>query len=105
MRFYVEFGRNLRRQRQRPGAILSQDSLARRVGLSRTSVTNIEKGRQQLPLHMLYAFADALGVEPIALLPDKKQLSQQGKRVVINLNALPPDVADFVDRVASNESK
>ena len=54
---------------------------------------------------MLYAFADALGVEPITLLPDKKQLSQQGKRVVIDLNALPPDVADFVDRVASNESK
>jgi len=104
-RFYIEFGQNVRRQRQRVGVKLSQDALAKRVGLSRTSVTNIEKGRQQLPLHMLYSFADALGVEPVSLLPDKKKLTRDRKRVTVDLSKLPPDLADFVDRVASHENQ
>src|SRR5712692_8889437 len=104
-RFYLEFGLNVRRQRQRVGVKLSQDALAKRVGLSRTSVTNIEKGRQQLPLHMLYSFADALGVEPASLLPDKKKLIRDGKRVTVDLSKLPPDLADFVGRVASHENR
>jgi len=103
-RFYVEFGRNVRRLREREGLGLSQDALSKRVGLSRTSVTNIEKGRQQIPLHALYAFADALGVEPNALLPDKKSLSAERKQVTIDLDKLPSDVAAFVDRLASKES-
>lgn len=103
-RVYVEFGRNVRRLREREGFGLSQDALSKRVGLSRTSVTNIEKGRQQVSLHALYAFADALGVEPTALLPDKKSLSPERKQVTIDLDKLPSDVAAFVDRLASKES-
>jgi len=101
---YVEFGRNVRRLREREGFGLSQDALSKRVGLSRTSVTNIEKGRQQVPLHALYTFADALGVEPIVLLPDKKSLAPERKRVTIDLDKLPSDVAAFVDRLASKEA-
>jgi len=37
--------------------------------LSRTSVTNIERGRQPIQLHTLYKIADIFGVEPTALLP------------------------------------
>ena len=103
-RFYVEFGRNVRRLREREGLGFSQVALSKRVGLSRTSVTNIEKGRQQIPLHALYTFADALGVEPNALLPDKKSLSPERKQVTIDLDKLPSDVAAFVDRLASKES-
>lgn len=90
--------------RRRQIAGLSQEALAKRVGMSRTSVTNIEKGRQQIPLHMLYAFADALGVEPAALLPDKKKLSAESRRVMVDLKELPPEVAEFVGRIAENES-
>lgn len=104
-RFYVEFGRNIRRQRERTEVKLSQDALAKRVGLSRTSITNIEKGRQQVPLHMLYSFADALGVDPSLLLPDKKKLIRDGQRVTVDLSKLSPDLADFVDRVASHENQ
>lgn len=103
-RFYVEFGRKVRRQRGRDDLELSQEALAKRVGLSRTSITNIEKGRQQIPLHALYTFADALGVDPTALLPDKKSLTAERKRVTIDLNELPADLAEFVDRIASRES-
>lgn len=39
------------------------------LGLSRTSVTNIERGRQPVQLHTLYRIAATLGVEPTLLLP------------------------------------
>jgi transcriptional regulator with XRE-family HTH domain len=99
-RFYVGLGRNIRQCRTGKRKRLSQEELAKRVGLSRTSVTNIEKGRQQVPLHMLYLFAGALGVEPVVLLPSKRSLS----KVSLNLSGLDHDVAEFIDRVASKDS-
>jgi transcriptional regulator with XRE-family HTH domain len=66
--FYAEFGANLKRARER--AELTQKELADRVLLPRTSVTNIEHGRQRIALHQLVQFAEALGVEPLELLPE-----------------------------------
>jgi len=48
---------------------MSQQAFAKAVGLSRTSITNIERGRQPISLHTLYFMADILGVEPSDLLP------------------------------------
>jgi transcriptional regulator with XRE-family HTH domain len=48
---------------------MSQDAFAKAVGLSRTSITNIERGRQPVSLHTLYSMADILGVEAVDLLP------------------------------------
>lgn len=48
---------------------MTQEELGRRVGLSRVSIVNVEKGRQHLAVHQLYAFAKALNVKPEALLP------------------------------------
>jgi len=75
---YKEFGRRLREARE--AARLSQDAVAKRVGLSRTSITNIERGRQHVALHMLYRFASAVGAQPTELLPS--QLSPQSNDVV-----------------------
>ncbi|MBC2714090.1 MAG: helix-turn-helix domain-containing protein [Desulfobacteraceae bacterium] len=72
---YIEFGKKLEAARNK--AELTQEALAKRVGLSRTSITNIEKGRQRIPFHMLYLFADALGVLPKDLMPEKKIESEQ----------------------------
>lgn len=71
--FYKEFGKKLKDFRGK--AHLTQSELAERVGLSRTSVTNIEVGRQKIPLHLLYTLAASLGVEPAQLLPRKENLS------------------------------
>jgi transcriptional regulator with XRE-family HTH domain len=49
------------------------------VALSRTSVTNIEKGRQKMMLHTLWQFASALGVDPTVLLPDEQRDSHAGQ--------------------------
>lgn len=65
--FYAEVGRRLYRARRRAG--LTQEGLAELVGLSRTSITNIEKGRQKLLLHTLGDLAKVLNVEASALLP------------------------------------
>ena len=65
---YIEFGRRLRAARRR--VALSQEEVARRVGLSRTSITNIERGRQRIPLHTLFLLASAVDCEAADLLPD-----------------------------------
>jgi transcriptional regulator with XRE-family HTH domain len=80
---------------------MDQAGLARRIGLSRSSVTNIEQGRQNLSLHMFYAIADALNLHPRDLLPDKKLL--RPKKVLklsahLSLN-VANDVAGLYQRV------
>ena len=69
-----EFGYTLRLARERLG--LTQDSLATQVMLSRTSVTNIEKGRQKVLAHTICRLAGALNVLPAELLPDTPPLSE-----------------------------
>jgi DNA-binding XRE family transcriptional regulator len=64
---YWEVGVAVRKARVGKG--LNQEELAKLVGLTRTSIVNIEGGRQRLPLTTLYDIADALGVQAIALLP------------------------------------
>lgn len=48
---------------------MTQEELGRQVGLTRTSITNIERGRQRVQVHTLYAIAGALRVQPAELLP------------------------------------
>lgn len=48
---YVALGENIRSRRLL--AELTQAKLAQQVGLERTSITNIEKGTQKVPLHVL----------------------------------------------------
>ena len=53
---------------------MSQETLADSLGLTRTSVTNIEKGRQPIQLHSLYLIARALKVEVKELLPSESAM-------------------------------
>lgn len=65
--FYADVGRRIRRARKAVG--LTQQALASLVSLSRTSVTNLEQGRQKLLVHTLVDVALALRVQPADLLP------------------------------------
>lgn len=65
---YIALGKRIRAVRR--GALLTQAQLASILHLSRTSVTNIEKGRQQILVHTLYAIAMGLGVGVSELLPE-----------------------------------
>ena len=67
-RLYRDFGQRLRKARD--DAVLTQQDVADRVGLKRTSITNIEAGRQHIALHQLFLLADAVGSDPLELLPN-----------------------------------
>jgi transcriptional regulator with XRE-family HTH domain len=65
--FYHQLGAQIRRFRKERR--LSQDELAKLVGLARTSLTNIEQGRQHPTLHTLCEIVECLKVEISELLP------------------------------------
>jgi transcriptional regulator with XRE-family HTH domain len=73
--FYAEVGQRIRHARDRRG--LTQEGLASLVALTRTSITNIEKGRQKLLLHTLVDLATALQVAPADLLPPVTTAGEQ----------------------------
>ena len=64
---YRSIGQRIRSAREALG--LRQDELATAVSLTRTSITNIERGKQRLLIHTLCDIAEALRVEPADLLP------------------------------------
>jgi transcriptional regulator with XRE-family HTH domain len=68
--FYADVGRRIRKAREAFG--MTQEGLASLVSLTRTSVTNIEKGRQKILLHTIVDIATALRVAPADLLPEGK---------------------------------
>jgi transcriptional regulator with XRE-family HTH domain len=71
---YAELGRKIRETRERPGQKLSQEKLAKRLGVSRASIVNIEAGRQHAPLHVLWQIAEALGTDLALLIPRREDL-------------------------------
>lgn len=95
---YRAFGKLVRLHRERR-TDMTQEKLGRLVGLSRTSITNIEKGRQHVALHQLFALAEALKVRPEALLP------APGKIIVSSWVAekLPPgtekEITDWAEKL------
>lgn len=94
--FYREFGARVRQAR---GDQLTQEALARRVGLSRASVANIERGRQRVPLHMLYLLGQALGVDPASLIPAPPESEAAARRELIAMYST--DEQELFDKVVS----
>lgn len=73
-------------KRRRIARKQTQAWLAGRAGVLRTSVTNIETGRQKVPLHVLYALCNALEVDPLDVLPslaEVQRATDQEQEVVI----------------------
>ena len=66
--FYIAVGAKVRSART--AARLSQSMLARRIGFTRSSIANLEAGRQRVALHLFVSLAQALGIEPAELLPE-----------------------------------
>lgn len=81
-RLYSEIGRIIQAERAKKG--LTQEELGSAIGLSRPSVTNLEKGRQGILIHTLFEIADKLGVAVGNLLPDV-QIEPAGEREALNV--------------------
>lgn len=63
----TSFGAAVRRYRSKAG--VTQDWLGDQVGLARSSIANIEKDNQDVPLSKIIGIADALDI-PVAALFD-----------------------------------
>lgn len=70
-RLYVLVGRKVELRRRE--AELSQTQLARKCGLARGSVANIESGNQRPTLHTLWALAEALKTDVRSLIPSPNE--------------------------------
>jgi transcriptional regulator with XRE-family HTH domain len=92
----TEFGKLLRTERKRVG--LSQEALAKRVGVARTSITNLEQGTQSVGLELLLELSSALGIEPNALLPRTSTASTR-PALPKPAEGLPEDEKEWVLRV------
>ena len=93
---YAEIGGRILATRKR--ANLRQEKLAEAVQLSRTSITNIERGRQKIQVDTLYAIAEVLGVRPHALLPLPNQPMSETLQEGLS-ESLPPDEAQWIRRI------
>jgi DNA-binding XRE family transcriptional regulator len=98
--FYQQFGRKLAEARR--AAKITQEALSKSVGLSRTSIVNIEKGRQPVQLHLVARMATSLGIGTALLIPDPDLLKR---------TELPPDLAKvsehnrpWVERIFSSSA-
>jgi transcriptional regulator with XRE-family HTH domain len=60
----------LRLQRARKERGITQEELAKRLGLPRPSYANIESGRQRVPLDVVWRVAVTLGVPITTLVPE-----------------------------------
>lgn len=64
-------------KKRREESDLSQGELSERIKLGRTSISNIEAGRQQTPLNILYEICAALDIDVHAILPTYAEIQQQ----------------------------
>jgi transcriptional regulator with XRE-family HTH domain len=92
---YLEVGQRLRRARLAAG--LTQAQLADRAELSRTSITNIELGRQRFTLDGLVRLAAGVGVDPAQLLPPGD--GTRGRTLSRKLRGLDPEDQAAVEKV------
>lgn len=91
-------------QTTREEARMTQDELARRVGLSRTSISNIEHGRQRIQVHILWTMASALGVPAQQLLPTPSMNAQTAFQGDLPNEFLPAE-RDWVERVLTEKRR
>ena len=77
---------------------LTQGRLAAAVSVSRTSITNIEKGRQVVPVHLLAKLAQTLNVAIGDLVPANDS-AEAGSGVDLQLSALKPEQREWAARV------
>jgi transcriptional regulator with XRE-family HTH domain len=84
-------------QAARARSRMTQTELAQRVGRTRSSIANIEAGRQRAMIHTLLQIADVLGVALRELVPERDSASHTNTPLSSDtLDGQPPTTHDFV---------
>lgn len=96
-RFYTVVGSRVRRARAGRG--MSQAALAQQIGFTRSSVANLEAGRQRVALHLFVQIARALECSPSVLIPEIATASSVDDAVLQELTEhLDAPAREFVRR-------
>lgn len=77
---------------------LSQSELAEKLSLSRTSIVNIEQGRQHPYIHILWEIADIINIPINDLIPQKEDLSYNINFETIEEKAGNKDSAEQISK-------
>src|SRR5574341_1605912 len=99
-RFYKLLGATIARRRN--SVRLTQAQLAERIGAARTSVTNLERGRQQMPLHQLLRIAEVLEVDLKDLIPSRSEVHTQDRISIVvgtDKSDVPPETARLITTI------
>jgi transcriptional regulator with XRE-family HTH domain len=101
---YAELGVRVRAERE--ARRWTQEALAALVGVSRSSIANVERGQQYAPLHVVLQLAKVFSVPLDALVPTPAEVlartgaTQASSGAVVNIGGqhqdLPPDLARLV---------
>lgn len=103
---YRLVGETVRQRRVETG--MTQSRLAAEVDVKRTSVTNIETGRQKPPLHLLFKICAVLGVECKDVVPENgKVVRSEAVEVEVDgeVRLMPPKAAEALKRLRGTGHK
>ena len=92
-RLCAEFGAKIRAARRNAG--LTPKALGDLVGLSRSSIVNLEVGRQRAPLHVVWKLAVALERPVADLLPDPQARKAVSKPAVYRVLKQEPRLEEI----------
>lgn len=101
-KFYEELGKSIRARREE--LKITQAELGDRLGLSRTSVTNIECGRQRLLIEQFCRLADVLKCNRDTLLSSALSTGREQKTAQRDLASMPA-VARFVQKALQGSER
>lgn len=87
---------------QRLSVNMTQEELATSIGMLRTSIVNIEAGRQKPPLHVIYQICSQLGAEPSALMPKLSDINEVHVTVAGDIQELPPQAASIFKKLSNS---
>lgn len=99
---YDLVGRRIRALRDEKVPQWTQEELANRTAgaISRSTLANMEIGRQRISIHQLFAVADALGVEPQDLLPSPHEVDSA---LADSLDSVEAEDRAFVEGVLESD--
>ena len=103
---YRTLGTRLKGKRLETG--LTQGQLADAADVLRTSIANIEAGRQKPPLHVLYRICAVLEIEVSTLLPTLAEITQRDLTTAAasqSVEATLPKTASFIQQLLSEASR
>lgn len=98
---YRRIGELIRAAREKAG--LTQEELGQRIGLTRTSITNIENGRQNIQVHTLYSIASVLDTSPHAFLPLLEVPSSNELQEQLRSAAVDPQERQWIEGVLNQK--